>query len=42
MGSRVVAATGGLGADVILTACPSPEAQVDAIAMARNRARVRL
>jgi len=25
---------------VVLTACPSPEAQVDAIAMAKNRARV--
>ena len=38
--ARVLDATGGLGADVVLTACPSPEAQVDAIAMARNRARV--
>ncbi|HOZ45788.1 MAG TPA: zinc-dependent dehydrogenase [Candidatus Hydrogenedentes bacterium] len=36
----VLEATGGLGADVILTACPSPEAQVDALAMAKNRARV--
>ncbi len=38
--ARVLEATGGLGADVVLTACPSPEAQVDAIAMAKNRARV--
>ncbi len=38
--ARVLEETGGLGADVILTACPSPQAQVDAIAMARNRARV--
>jgi L-iditol 2-dehydrogenase len=38
--ARVREETGGLGADVILTACPSPEAQVDAIAMAKNRARV--
>lgn len=36
----VLEATGGLGADVILTACPSPQAQIDAIAMAKNRARV--
>ncbi|MCX5758993.1 MAG: alcohol dehydrogenase catalytic domain-containing protein, partial [Candidatus Hydrogenedentes bacterium] len=38
--ARVLEETGGLGADVILTACPSPQAQVDAVAMARNRARV--
>ena len=38
--ARVLEETGGLGADVILTACPSPEAQVDAVNMARNRARV--
>ena len=37
---RVKAETDGLGADVILTACPSPQAQIDAIAMAKNRARV--
>ncbi|MBN2310284.1 MAG: zinc-dependent dehydrogenase [Candidatus Hydrogenedentes bacterium] len=36
--ARVKAETQGLGADVIVTACPSPEAQVDAIAMAKNRA----
>ena len=38
--ARVLDETGGLGADVILTACPSPQAQVDAIHMAKNRARV--
>lgn len=38
--ARVREETAGLGADVILTACPSPQAQVDAILMARNRARV--
>lgn len=38
--ARVLEETGGLGADVILTACPAPEAQVDAIRMAKNRARV--
>ena len=38
--ARVREETGGLGADVILTACPSPQAQVDAINMAKNRARV--
>ena len=37
---RVLDETGGLGADVIFTACPSPQAQVDAIGMAKNRARV--
>lgn len=36
--ARVKEETGGLGADVILTACPSPEAQIDAINMAKNRA----
>lgn len=35
---RVLRETGGLGAELVITACPSPEAQVDAIAMARNRA----
>lgn len=38
--ARVLEETGRLGADVILTACPAPEAQVDAIQMAKNRARV--
>lgn len=37
---RVLAETGGLGADVVITCNPSPEAQVDAIHMAKNRARV--
>jgi len=36
--ARVLDETGGLGADVVLTACPSPQAQIDAIAMAKNRA----
>jgi len=39
---RVLEETGGLGADVVITANPSPEAQVDAINMAKNRARVNL
>lgn len=37
---RVLAETGKLGADVIFTSNPSPQAQVDAIYMAKNRARV--
>jgi len=37
---RVLAETGGLGADVVITCNPSPDAQVDAIHMAKNRARV--
>jgi L-iditol 2-dehydrogenase len=37
---RVLEETGGLGADVVVTANPSPEAQSDAIKMAKNRARV--
>ncbi len=37
---RVLEETGGLGADVIFTACPSPAAQQDAIVMAKNRARI--
>jgi L-iditol 2-dehydrogenase len=40
MVARVMEETGGLGADVILTACPSPEAQADAVRMAKNRARI--
>ena len=39
---RVLEETGGLGADVVITANPSPEAQIDAIKMAKNRARVNL
>jgi L-iditol 2-dehydrogenase len=37
---RVLEETSGLGADVIFTANPSPEAQQDAILMAKNRAYV--
>jgi L-iditol 2-dehydrogenase len=37
---RVLKETGGLGADVIFTSCPSPEAQIDALNMAKNRARI--
>ncbi|MFD0672412.1 alcohol dehydrogenase catalytic domain-containing protein [Cohnella sp. GCM10027633] len=40
--ARVLEETGGLGADVVITCNPSPQAQVDAIHMARNRARVNL
>jgi L-iditol 2-dehydrogenase len=36
--ARVKEETDGLGADVLLTACSSPEAQVDAVNMAKNRA----
>ncbi|MCL2664899.1 MAG: alcohol dehydrogenase catalytic domain-containing protein [Defluviitaleaceae bacterium] len=32
--------TAGLGADVIFTTCPAPAAQIDALNMAKNRARV--
>ena len=37
---RVLEETGKLGADVIFTSNPSPQAQVDAIYMAKNRAKV--
>lgn len=37
---RVLEETSGLGADVVITANPSPQAQADAIHMAKNRARV--
>lgn len=37
---RVLEETDGLGADVVLTACPSPQAQADAIHMTRNRGRI--
>ena len=37
---RVLEETNGLGADVIFTANPSPQAQSDAILMAKNRARI--
>ena len=39
---RVKEETRGMGADVILTACPSPQAQADALHMAKNRARINL
>ena len=39
---RVREETGGLGADVLFTSCPSPEAQADAVHMAKNRARISL
>ncbi|MGC8739638.1 MAG: alcohol dehydrogenase catalytic domain-containing protein [Candidatus Hydrogenedens sp.] len=38
--SRILEETGGLGADVVLTACSSPEAQIDALHIVRNRGRV--
>ncbi len=38
--SRVLDETGGLGADVVLTACSSPQAQIDALNIVRNRGRV--
>ena len=38
--ARVLEETGGLGADVVITANPSPEAQQDALKMVRNRGRV--
>jgi L-iditol 2-dehydrogenase len=37
---RVLEETGGLGADVIFTANPNPQSHVDALRMAKNRARV--
>ncbi len=40
--ARVLEETGGLGADLIITACPSPSAQEDAIQMAKNRGKVNL
>lgn len=36
----VLKETAGLGADVIFTSCPAPEAQVSAVNMAKNRARI--
>lgn len=38
--ARVISETGNFGADVIFTSCPSPEAQKQALEMAKNRARV--
>ena len=40
--SRVLAETGGLGADVIFTANPSPQSHAEALKMAKNRARINL
>jgi L-iditol 2-dehydrogenase len=40
MRERILEETGGRGADVILTACPSPEAQAETIHFANNRARI--
>jgi L-iditol 2-dehydrogenase len=39
---RVKEETGGLGADVIFTANPSPQSHADALQMAKNRARINL
>ncbi|MDR2740181.1 MAG: zinc-dependent dehydrogenase [Treponema sp.] len=39
---RVLEETGGLGADVIFTANPSPQSHVEALNMAKNRARINL
>lgn len=38
--SRVLEETEGLGADIIITSCPSGQAQMDALKMAKNRARI--
>jgi L-iditol 2-dehydrogenase len=38
--ARVLQETSGLGADVIFTSCPAPQAQADALKMAKNRARI--
>ena len=40
--ARVLEETGGHGADVILTACPSPEAQAQTLHYANHRARINL
>jgi L-iditol 2-dehydrogenase len=40
--ARVLEETGGLGADVIFTANPSPQSHADALKMAKNRARINL
>ncbi len=40
--ARVLEETGGLGADVIITANPSPQSHADALKMAKNRARINL
>ncbi|GHU62409.1 alcohol dehydrogenase [Clostridia bacterium] len=40
--ARVLEETGGLGADVVFTANPTPSAHADALLMAKNRGRVNL
>ena len=40
--ARVLEETGGLGADVIFTANPSPASHAEALKMAKNRARINL
>lgn len=40
--ARVLEETNGLGADVVITANPSPQSHSDALYMAKNRARVNL
>jgi L-iditol 2-dehydrogenase len=40
LAERVREETGGLGADVVVTACASPEAQVEAVQLAATRGRV--
>jgi L-iditol 2-dehydrogenase len=40
--ARVLEETGGLGADVIFTANPSPQSHADALKMAKNRGRINL
>ena len=42
MTERILEETGGHGADVILTACPSPEAQAATLGFANHRARINL
>ena len=39
---RVLSETNGLGADVVITANPSPQSHSDALYMAKNRARINL
>ncbi len=40
VGERVMALTGGRGADVVITACPAPEAQVTALKVAAMNGRI--
>ncbi len=40
--ARVLEETNGLGADVVITANPSPQTHADALHMAKNRARINL